>query len=120
MTSERTFGESPVGEKTELLTQAQTDDRQDDLMAASSDDGRPVAKALRSREWIWFGIGAVLATVVATAWAVTTGISWGIVLVALLLGTFFFAFASPAIFIGFLRAREERAARVGAGEPPTR
>ncbi len=89
-------------------------------MAASSDDGRPVAKALRSREWVWFAIGAVTAAVLATVWAVTSGISWGIVFVALLLGTFFLVLASPAIFVGFLRAREERAARAGAEERPAR
>jgi hypothetical protein len=117
MNSERRLGESPEGRKTIFNTEAEIDDLQDDLMAASSDDGRPVAKAVRAREWMWFAIGAVGVSVVSVVWALATGASWGAVFVAVLLGSFFIAFASPAVVVGLLRAKEERAAKVGAEGP---
>lgn len=93
----------PVREET-------TDEAQDEVMAATSEDGRPPSHGLRRREWGWFAVVASLAAVSLGAWALVSRMEWSTMWAALALGVGFLVLASPVIIAGRMRAREQRAA----------
>jgi hypothetical protein len=78
---------------------------QEEVMAATSPDGRPPHRATRIAEWKWFIVGAGI------AWAAQTVLGWSSVVTIVALVIFSFAASSPVWGAGLLRRGEERRAR---------
>ena len=97
-------------------------ERQDDVMATISDDGRPPAKGTRRREWTWFVGLALVAAVIMVIWGIAAGVQLATAWAAIALGVGFLVFASPVIIVGRMRAKEEAIARGAAvrRETPSR
>jgi len=86
--------------------------RQDELMAVESVEGRPPPHRLRTTEWRWAAIAALILVLGAAAWALIRGVSVGAVfgfgsalLLVVVLGGW------PVLAAATLRGKEERAAR---------
>lgn len=91
---------------------AVVDDRQDQLMASESADGRPPSHRQRVIEWRWVVIGLPVLIIAAITWAAIAGVSLGAVagfgalfLLLLLLGCW------PVLGAGLLRGKEQAVAR---------
>lgn len=93
---------------------AELDDRQDDLMAVASADGRPPAHQLRVVEWRWVITGLLIFVAALIAWGVLASVDAGIVIPGVVFGIILLGSASPVWISGLIRAREQRAARRSA------
>jgi hypothetical protein len=90
----------------------QIDDRQDQLVARDSADGRPPSHRQRFAEWRWFVIVGPLLFVGGVAYALIRGVGVEAIAVGVVLSLGYFMLAGGSAWgVGALRWKEERAAR---------
>jgi hypothetical protein len=99
------------------------DAKQDELMIATSSDGRPPSHGNRRVGWRRLGGGVAIALPCIVAWAMLTRQSAALIFapLALLVVVCFLLAANPVLWAGVMRGKEERAARRAATleEPPS-
>ncbi|MFN0010625.1 MAG: hypothetical protein ACKVS8_03170 [Phycisphaerales bacterium] len=84
---------------------------QDEVMTATSPEGRPPTRHVRRAEWKWFLIGGSVLALAAVVWAVSSSVPWPTLLFVAALLILFLGAAIPTWGAGLLRGGEERQAR---------
>ncbi len=87
------------------------EERQEEIMADRSVDGRPASHQTRRSEWRWIGFTLAGVAVIALTWALLSGVNPGVILGYSILGAFLLAFGGwPIWIVGMKRHQEEVAA----------
>jgi len=97
--------------RAKAVTQERLDERQEQIMADRSVDGRAPSHQSRRSEWRWIGFTLIALAIAALVWALVSGVNPGVIFGYAILGAFLLAFGGWPVWITSMkRSQEETAA----------